>query len=98
MSGRGEEVVRGDWFESWCCGETMEGGFLSVRRRRQVVRKELGGKGKISTIEGLGWGDVGNSSRGGANAEENPREMMEPVSRRRTSPESIFEAAMETFN
>ena len=57
-----------------------------------------GGKGKISTIEGLGWGDVGNSSRGGANAEENPREMMEPVSRRRTSPESIFEAAMEMFN
>ena len=84
--------------ESWCCGETMEGRFLSGRRRRQVVREELGGKGKISTIEGLGWGDVGNSSRGGANAEENPREMMEPVSRRRTSPESIFEAAMETFN
>ena len=78
--------------ESWCCGETMEGGFLSGRRQRQVVREELGGKGKISTIEGLGWGDVGNSSRGGANAEENPREMMEPVSRRRTSPESIFEA------
>ena len=84
--------------ESWCCGETMEGGFLSGCLRWLVVWEEFGGKGKISTIEGLGWGDVGNSSRGGANAEENPREMMEPVSRRRTSPESIFEAAMETFN
>ena len=84
--------------ESWCRGETMEGWFLSSFRRWLEVREELGGKGKISTIEGLGWEDVGNSSRGGANAEENPREMMEPVSRRRTSPESIFEAAMETFN
>ena len=91
-------VVRGYWLESWGCGETMERRFLSGCRWRLVVREELGGKGKISTIEGLGWGDVGNSSRGGANAEENPREMMEPVSRRRTSPESIFEAAMETFN
>ena len=90
--------MRGYWLESWGCGETMERKFLSGRWRRLVFREELGGKGKISTIEGLGWGDVGNSSRGGANAEENPREMMEPVSRRRTSPESIFEAAMETFN
>ena len=85
----------------WKAGAVVRrwrGGFLSGCRRRLVVREELGGKGKISTIEGLGWGDVGNSSRGGANAEENPREMMEPVSRRRTSPESIFGAAMETFN
>ena len=41
---------------------------------------------------------MGNRSRGGADAEENPREMMEPVSRRRMSPEGIFEAAMKTFN
>ena len=55
VSGRRGKVVGGDRLESWCCGETMEGGFLSGRRRRQVVREELGGKGKISTIEGLGW-------------------------------------------
>ena len=84
--------------ESWCCGETMEGGFLSGRRRRQVVREELGGKGKISTIEGLGWGNVGGSSRGGTDAEEDPREMVKPVSRRRTSPKSILEAEVKTFN
>ena len=39
----------------------------------------VGWKGKVSTIEELGRGDVGNSSRGGANTEEDPREMMKPV-------------------
>ena len=98
MGGRRGKVVGGDGLESWCCGETMEGGFLSGRRRRLVVREELGGKGKISTIEGLGWGNVGGSSRGGTDAEEDPREMVKPVSCHRTSPKSIFEAAMDTFN
>ena len=32
------------------------------------------------------------------NAEKNPREMVKPVSRRSIVSESIFEAAMETFN
>ena len=98
MRGRGGKVVRGDWLESWCCGEMMEGRFLSGCQRRLVVREELGGKGKISTIEGLGWGNVGGSSRGGTDAEEDPREMVKPVSRRRTSPKSILEAAVKTFN
>ena len=55
MSGRGGEVVRGDWLESWCRGETMEGRFLGGRRQRLEVREELGGEGKIGTIEGLCW-------------------------------------------
>ena len=57
-----------------------------------------GGKGKISTIEGLGWGNVGSSIRSGTNAEEDPREMVKPVSSRRTSSKSIFEAAVKTYD
>ena len=98
MRERGGKVVRGYWLESWGCGETMERRFLSGRRRWLVFREELGGKGKISTIEGVGWGNVGGSSRGGTNAEEDPREMVKPVSRRCTSPKSILEAAVKMFN
>ena len=98
MRGRGGKVVRGDWLESWGCDETMERRFLSGRRRWLVFREELGGKGKISTIEGVGWGNVGGSSRGGTNAEEDPREMVKPVSRHCTSPKSILEAAVKMFN
>ena len=46
--------MRGDRSESWCCGETVEGRSIGGRRRRLIVRKELGGKGKIGTVEGLG--------------------------------------------
>ena len=93
----GGEVVRGDWLEGRCCGETVEGRIICGRRWRLIVWKELGWKGKVSTIEELGRGDVGNSSRGGANTEEDPREMMKPVGGS-AGFESIFEAAMETFN
>ena len=92
----GGEVVRGDWLESWCCGEVMEGRILGGRRRRLGVGEELGGK--ISTLEGLGWGNVGSSSRSGTDAEEDPREMVKPVSSRRTSSKSIFEAEVKTFD
>ena len=51
----GGEVVRVDWSESWCRGETMEGRILGGRQRWLGVREELGGKGKIGTIEGLCW-------------------------------------------
>ena len=98
MSGRGGEVVRGDWLESWCRGETMEGRIPGGHRQWLGVREELGGKGKISTIEGLGLGNVGGSSRGGTDAEEDPREMVKPVSRHCTSPKSILEAAVKMFN
>ena len=93
----GGEVVRGDWLEGRCCGETVEGRIICGRRWRLIVWKELGWKGKVSTIEELGRGDVGNSSRGGANTEEDPREMMKPVGGS-AGFESIFEAAMETIN
>ena len=48
------QVVRGDWLESWCCGETVEGRNVCGHRRRLVVRKKLRGKSKVSTVEGLG--------------------------------------------
>ena len=47
--------MRGDWLESWCRGETMEGRILGGHRRWLGVREELWGKGKIGTIEGLCW-------------------------------------------
>ena len=48
------KVVRGDWLEGWCCGETVEGRIIRSHQRRLIVRKELGWKGKVSAIEGLG--------------------------------------------
>ena len=54
LGGRIGKVVRGDWLESWCCGETVEGRNVCGHRRRLVVRKKLRGKSKVSTVEGLG--------------------------------------------
>ena len=49
------KVVRGDWLEGWCCGEMGEGRIICGRQRqRLIVWKELGWKGKVSAIEGLG--------------------------------------------
>ena len=61
-------------------------------------RGGVGGKGKINTIEGLGWGNVGSSSRSSTDAEKDPREMVKPVSSRCTSSKSIFEAVVKRFD
>ena len=51
---RGGKVVKGDWLEGWCCGEAVERRIICGHRRWLIVLKELGWKGKVSAIEGLG--------------------------------------------
>ena len=50
----------------------------------------MGGKSEVGTVEGLGRGEVGNFSRSGSEAEEDPGEMVEPVGGGGTGPECIF--------
>jgi hypothetical protein len=58
----------------------------------------LGGEGEVGTVEMLGRGEVGELRRSGAEAEEDPGEMVIPVGGGGTGAEGGFEAAVESFN
>ena len=54
-------------------------------------------KGKVSTIEGLGRRDVGSGCRSGANAKENPLEVMEPIGSGCAGLEGVLKPAMKAL-
>ena len=57
----------------------------------------MSGEGEVGAIQGLGRGDVRQLCRGSLEAEEDPREVMEPVCCGGPSPKGVLEAAMKVF-
>ena len=68
------------------------------RRRKERLGAKLSRKAEGSPIELVSGRDVGAIGRGGAEAEENPREMVKPVSIIAAGVESHLKAVVKTFN
>ena len=82
-----------NWLRESCGGWRKRSDHL---RGRQCL--ELSRESKRSTVQLLSRRDVGGFSRCGAETEENPGEMVEPVSSGATGPERGLETAVKTFN
>ena len=89
--GHGEIVTNGlrkswGWWREW----------IDHLRGRQC--SELSGESKRSTVQLLSRRDVGGFSRRGAETEEDPGEMVEPVSSGAAGPEGSFQPAVKSFH
>ena len=70
--------------------------------RRRAVRKglcaDLSREAESSTVKLMSWRNVGGVSRGGAETEKNPREVVKPVSSSTATAESGLKAVVESFH
>ena len=70
--------------------------------RSRAVRKglcaELSREAESSTVKLMSWRNVGGVSRGGAETEKNPREVVKPVSSSTAAAESGLKAVVESFH